>query len=190
MEQISVTSTIEKIQGLIEDNSGDIGRLEHISDFLKKNKPLYNTKIIIVEKKKIIKKESGSEQIKKLIESGKGDPGRLEHIQTMLKKQKKLYESDKQYLENNFKIKIIEKQKGKVKIEKIENKVQGAMPKDWKPDNINKELTNMQDDAKIVKTETTKQKENSGEIEQKKKQLNKLIEERKNTKKRITQSKK
>ena len=196
VEQISVTSTIEKIQGLIEDNSGDIGRLEHISDFLKKNKPLYNTdkkylekkinsKIIIVEKKKIIKKESESEQIKKLIESGKGDPGRLEHIQTMLKKQKKLYESDKQYLENNFKIKIIEKQKGKVKIEKIENKVQGAMPKDWKPDNINKELTNMQDDAKIVKTETTKQKENSGEIEQQKKQLNKLIEERKNNDRKL-----
>ena len=103
----------------------------------------------------------------------------------MLKKQKKLYESDKQYLENNFKIKIIEKQKGKVKIEKIENKVQGAMPKDWKPDNINKELTNMEDDAKIVKTETTKQKENSGEMEQKKKQLNKLIEERKNNDRKL-----
>ena len=149
MEQISVTSTIEKIQGLIEDNSGDIGRLEHISDFLKKNKPLYNTdkkylekkinsKIIIVEKKKIIKKESESEQIKKLIESGKGDPGRLEHIQTMLKKQKKLYESDKQYLENNFKIKIIEKQKGKVKIEKIENEInQLEIQNDlWLNDNV------------------------------------------------------
>ena len=187
MEQISVTSTIEKIQGLIEDNSGDIGRLEHISDFLKKNKPLYNTdkkylekkinsKIIIVEKKKIIKKESEGEQIKKLIESGKGDPGRLEHIQTMLKKQKKLYESDKQYLENNFKIKIIEKQKGKVMIEKIENKVEGAMPKDWKPGNINNELKNIQGDAKIIEKQIIKKKENSGEIDQQKKQLNKLIE--------------
>ena len=196
MEQITVTSTIEKIQRLIDDNSGDIGRLEHISDFLKKNKPLYNTdkkylekkinsKIIIQEKKKIIKKESETEQIKKLIESGKGDPGRLEHIHTMLKKQKKLYESDKQYLENNFKIKIIEKQKGKIKIEKIENKVQGAMPKDWKPANFNNEVKGIQDYVKIVEKQVIKKKENSGKTDQQQKKLNKLIKERKNNEEQL-----
>ena len=40
MEKITVASTIEKIEKLIDNNSGDIGRLEHIIDFLKKKKPL------------------------------------------------------------------------------------------------------------------------------------------------------
>ena len=131
MEKTTVASTIEKIEKLIDNNSGDIGRLEHIIDFLKKKKPLYNTdriylesKInseIIFEEEKPVKKISETEQIQKLMEVGKGDPGRLEHIQTMLKKQKILYESDKQYLKTNFGIKIIQKQKKEVKIEKMEH---------------------------------------------------------------------
>ena len=145
MEKLTVLETIEKIEKLIDENSGDIGRLEHIVDFLKKEKPLYNTDRIYLESKinaeiifeeKIIKKESETEQIKKLTESGKGDPGRLEHIQIMLKKNKNLYESDKQYLESNFGIKIIQKQKEEIKIEQIEqveNRGKGAMPKGWKP---------------------------------------------------------
>ena len=101
MEKFTVLETIEKIEKLIEENSGDIGRLEHIVDFLKKEKPLYNTdriylenKInseIVFEEEKPVKKISETEQIQELMEVGKGDPGRLEHIQTMLKKQKSLY---------------------------------------------------------------------------------------------------
>ena len=83
MQKLTVLDTIEKIEKLIDENSGDIGRLEHIVDFLKKEKPLYNTDRIYLESKinaeiifeeKIIKKESETEQIKKLTESGKGDP--------------------------------------------------------------------------------------------------------------------
>ena len=48
MEKITVASTIEK---LIDNNSGDIGRLEHIIDFLKKKKLLYNTDRIYLENK-------------------------------------------------------------------------------------------------------------------------------------------
>ena len=51
MEKITVASTIEKIEKLIDNNSGDIGRLEHIIDFLKKKKPLYNTDRIYLENK-------------------------------------------------------------------------------------------------------------------------------------------
>ena len=77
MEKITVASTIEKIEKLIDNNSGDIGRLEHIIDFLKKKKPLYNTdriylenKInseIVFEEEKPVKKISKTEQIQKLI---------------------------------------------------------------------------------------------------------------------------
>ena len=103
MDKLSVLVTFDKFEKLIDEYSGDIGRLEHIVDFLKKEKPLYNTDRIYLESKinaeiifeeKIIKKVSESEQIKKLTDSGKGDPGRLEHIQIMLKKNKNLYESD------------------------------------------------------------------------------------------------
>ena len=55
-------------------------------------------------------------KFKKLMKSGKGDPGRLEHIQIMLKKNKNLYESDKQYLESNFGIKIVQNKKKKLKL--------------------------------------------------------------------------
>ena len=43
MEQISVTSTLERIQELIDKNSGDTGRLNHIIDFINNEKPLYKT---------------------------------------------------------------------------------------------------------------------------------------------------
>ncbi len=110
------------------------------------------------EKIKVIKKESTSEQIKKLIESGKGDPGRLEHIETMLKKQKTLYESDKQYLEVNFGIKIIQKQEKEFKIEKIETNGNGAMPKNWKPIDSNPKLDKIPDKIKTEEKEISNTK--------------------------------
>ena len=36
MEQITLAGTVKKIQKLIESNSGDTGRLQHIADFLNK----------------------------------------------------------------------------------------------------------------------------------------------------------
>ena len=191
MEKLTVLKTIEKIEKLIEENSGDIGRLQHIVDFLKKKKPLYNTDRMYLESKinaeivfeeKTIKKESESEQIKKLMDSGKGDPGRLEHIQIMLKKKKNLYESDKKYLESNFGIKIIQKQKEEIKIKHVEqneNKSKGAMPKGWKPGDSEQKLEEISDKIKEEKQEIIEQEKNTKEVDEQKNKLNNLMEERK-----------
>ena len=62
MDQISVTSTLERIQELIDKNSGDTGRLEYILIMLEKDKKLYksdkqylvnNFGISIIESQKI-----------------------------------------------------------------------------------------------------------------------------------------
>ena len=149
MEQITATSTVEKIQELIDNNAGDTGRLNHIIDFINNEKVLYktdriylenklNSKIVITPKKIAPEIEPISEQIKKLIKNGKGEPGRLEHISTMVKNEKKLYKSDKQYLESNFGLVIIEKEKiEKNNVTGNENinlgkKEKGSMPKGWK----------------------------------------------------------
>ena len=166
MEQMTITSTLDKIQELIDSNSGDTGRLNHIIDFINNEKPLYktdktylekklNSKIIIPAKKNIPKEENAGNKIKKLIETGKGDPGRLEHITIMLKNEKTLYDSDKQYLKNNFGIVVIEKkklEKQSTKSEKtinLEEKTKGVMPKNWKPKNENGELEKISKKLKI-----------------------------------------
>ena len=164
MEQMTITSTLDKIQELIDSNSGDTGRLNHIIDFINNEKPLYktdkiylekklNSKVVIPAKKIIPKEENTVNKIKKLMELGEGDPGRLEHITIMLKNEKTLYQSDKQYLENNFGIAVIEKKKSEKKnteteiIIKSEEKIKGVMPKNWKPESENIEL------EKILKKE-------------------------------------
>ena len=105
MDQRTVPHTVKKIQELIDNNLGDTGRLNHIIDFINNEKPLYktdriylenklNSKITIIQKKEVSRKDTTQQQIKKLIEIGKGDPGRLEHILDMLRKEKHLYKSD------------------------------------------------------------------------------------------------
>ena len=79
MEQMTITSTLDKIQELINSNSGDTGRLNHIIDFINNEKPLYktdkiylekklNSKVVIPEKKIIPKEENIQNKIKKLME--------------------------------------------------------------------------------------------------------------------------
>ena len=51
MQQITTTSTLEKIQKLIENNDGDAGRLNHIIDFINNEKQLYKTDKIYLENK-------------------------------------------------------------------------------------------------------------------------------------------
>ena len=51
MQQITKTSTLEKIQKLIENNDGDTGRLNHIIDFINNEKQLYKTDKIYLENK-------------------------------------------------------------------------------------------------------------------------------------------
>jgi len=153
VKQITLEETIKKIQKLIELNSGDTGRLQHIIDFLNKGKPLYKTDKIYLEKKlnstikispkKIIHEENTSIiQIKELMKKGKGDTGRLQHIINTLQNKKPMYLSDGVYLETNFGIKVIQKlekirqeiitnEKSKIEIkDKLKERI--VMPKDWK----------------------------------------------------------
>ena len=131
---------------------------------------------------------------KKLIELGKGDPGRLEHITIMLKNEKTLYESDKQYLENNFGIVVIEKKKlGKENIEReitinLEEKTKEIMPKNWKPKNENGELEKIS--KKLKKEEENMQNKKSKEIDIQKTKLSELIIQRKNNEEKVTQERK
>ena len=202
MEQIAVTSTLKKIQELIDNNLGDTGRLEHIIDFLNNEKPLYttdriylenklNSKIIIEPKKTIPEEDNTPQQIKTLIDTGKGDPGRLEHIIDMLKKEKTFYQSDKQYLENNFGITIIEKQKKVEKkirtktIPKLEEKIKEIMPKDEVSKNKNPELEKIYKKLKKEEEKINIQNKESEEIDIQKLKLNKLIEERENNNEKI-----
>ena len=206
MEQITVTSTLEKIQELIDNNAGDTGRLNHIIDFINNEKPLYNTdrvylenklnsKITITPKKVISEIEPIPEQIKKLIKIGKGDPGRLEHILDMLKKEKTLYQSDKQYLEKKFGIIIIEKLKKKLTSNKIKNKAKNTselkentkkvMPKNWIPNNEKLELDKISKKLKKEEEIIMKQNQDSNEISIQKVKLVELIRERESNDEKI-----
>ena len=112
LQHLTQNEIIQKIQYLIDANDGDIGRLYHILEFLKQNKPLYNSDQLYLENKlqtpfTIINEEKPQEnkllsKIQTLIDSGNGDPGRLQHIYDMLLQNKPLYHSDQTYLENKL----------------------------------------------------------------------------------------
>ena len=112
LQHITQTQIIQRIQYLIDANDGDVGRLYHILEFLKQNKPLYHsdqmylenklqTPFIIIDDEKPKENETLS-KIQELIDSGNGDPGRLQHIYDMLSQNKPLYHSDQVYLENKL----------------------------------------------------------------------------------------
>ena len=197
VEQVTLAHTIKKIQKLIESNSGDTGRLQHIADFLNKEKPLYKTDKAYLEKKlnstitispkKIIHEEdTSSTQIKELIKKGKGDPGRLQHIIDTIEREKPMYLSDKLYLENNFKIKITQKlkkdietgKKTKLKVED-KRKERAVMPKDWKPTNTNLKIEKVSEKLK-TEEEIEMQKKDSNDIRLQKSKLDQLTLTRKN----------
>ncbi|MFB5628596.1 MAG: chromosome segregation protein SMC [Nitrosarchaeum sp.] len=111
-KQITQTQVIERIQQLIDTNDGDVGRLYHILECLKHNKPLYHsdqsylenklsTPFVIVEDEKPQENKILS-KIQLLINSGIGDPGRLQYIYEMVSQNKPLYHSDQVYLENKL----------------------------------------------------------------------------------------
>ena len=207
MEQITVTSTLEKIQELIDSNSGDTGRLNHIIDFINNEKPLYktdkiylekklNSKIVITPKKNIPKEDNTLSKIKKLMETGKGDPGRLEHISITIENEKILYESDRQYLKNNFGIVIIEKEKSKKQNMETgktiipEEKMKGLMPKNW---DLKNESVELQKISKKIKKEEERENthtRDSKEIGIQKIKLNELVIQRKNNEEKLIQERK
>ena len=112
LQHLTQTQIITRIQYLIDANDGDVGRLCHILEFLKLNKPLYHSDQMYLENKlhtlfMIIDDEKPKEnetlsKIQTLIDSGDGDPGRLQHIYDVLSLNKPLYHSDQVYLENKL----------------------------------------------------------------------------------------
>ena len=176
MQQITTTSTLEKIQKLIENNDGDTGRLNHIIDFINNEKQLYktdkiylenklNSKIISQPKKVIPNNEEILKQIRNLIEVRRGDPGRLEYIVTVLENEKKLYKSDKQYLENNFGIIIIKQEN------KETDRKEHRISEEELEVHVTREMTSKNQNVEVKKEE----KMNLQKVE-----LNELIIRRKN----------
>ena len=203
VEQITLAYTIKEIEKLIESNSGDTGRLQHIADFLNKEKPLYKTDKAYLEKKlnstitispkKIIPKEDTSiTQIKELIKKGKGDPGRLQHIIDTIQNERPTYLSDKLYLENNFKIKITQKlkkdietgRKTKLKVED-ERKERAVMPKDWKPIDTNLKIEKISEKLKTEEEKIEIQNNDSKDMGLQKSKLEQLTLARKNNEEKL-----
>ncbi len=113
MSKLTLTQTIENVQSLIDSGDGDPGRLFHILECLKNNKPLYHSDQNYLEKKlqssfsledKPEPTNSGDilPKIQELMNSGIGDPGRLQHIYDMISNNKTLYHSDVSYLESKI----------------------------------------------------------------------------------------
>ena len=111
LEQLSLNQTISRVDSLIDGGNGDAGRLYHILEFLKNNKPLYQSDKIYLENKlesSFSVEEEHVEvnpilpKIKELIDSGNGDPGRLQYIYDTLANDKTLYHSDSIYLQSKL----------------------------------------------------------------------------------------
>jgi len=111
LEQLSLSQTISKVDALIDGGNGDAGRLYHILEFLKNNRPLYHSDQIYLENKlqssfsveeEPVEENTLLPRIKDLIDSGNGDPGRLQYIYDALSNNKLLYHSDADYLESKL----------------------------------------------------------------------------------------
>ena len=111
MQQLSLSETINQVEHLIDSGNGDPGRLYHILEFLKNNKPLYHSDQLYLENKlnspfsideDPIEENDILPKVKELIDSGNGDPGRLQHIYDTLENNKPLYHSDHVYLESKL----------------------------------------------------------------------------------------
>ena len=113
MSQLTLSQTIENVQSLIDSGNGDPGRLYHILECLKNNKPLYHSDQNYLEKKLESsfsledkpEPATGSDvlpRIQELMNTGIGDPGRLQHIYDMISNNKTLYHSDVSYLESKL----------------------------------------------------------------------------------------
>lgn len=115
MQQLSLSETISEVEQLIEGGKGDLGRLCHILEFLKNNKPLYHSDQMYLENKlnspfsldeDPIEENAILPRVQELINTGKGDPGRLQHIYDTLANNKPLYHSDQVYLESKLDVTI------------------------------------------------------------------------------------
>jgi hypothetical protein len=111
LEHLSLNQTISKVDALINSGNGDAGRLYHILEFLKSNRPLYHSDRVYLENKLQSSFSTENEpktenellpKIQVLIDSGNGDPGRLQFIYDTLANNRTLYRSDSLYLESKL----------------------------------------------------------------------------------------
>jgi len=218
MEELTLAQTIEKVDHLMDTGNGDPGRLYHILEFLKNNKPLYHSDQIYLENKlnssfaieeEFVEENTILPKVQQLINSNSGDQGRLQHIYDTLSDAKPLYHSDQVYLESKLNpsikelcIVLVESSKPKQRKEhipptpkkipeKLEEKtnIRGSLPKGWSSTNNTKELTKISKNVENEKQKIEKQRKMSDEINQQRSNLTKLISHREEYEQKITQEK-
>ncbi len=110
---ISTLETLQKIDELIINNQGDIGRLRYIAALLKKGRNLYKSdqnylekkigaRTILEEPKKPSKKDQLLRSVQNLIARGVGDPDRMRYILHSLKKGRDLFKTDIRYVQEKI----------------------------------------------------------------------------------------
>lgn len=111
---ISTPDAILRIKKLIQNNQGDPGRLQYISERLQNGKQLFHSdqiyltnkisaEVLPIEIKKPTKTDERIKEVKRLITLKFGDHGRLQYILHTLQKNKPLYHTDENYLEEKIK---------------------------------------------------------------------------------------
>ena len=106
---ISTPDAILRIKKLIQNNQGDIGRLQYIAERLQNGKKLFRSdhtylinkisaEVIPIQVKKLTEHDEKIKNIKRLIALNIGDQGRLHYILQALQKKNRLYNSDENYL--------------------------------------------------------------------------------------------
>ena len=112
MIELTLPEIIQKIDNEIEAGQYDASRLDNIRESLRRNKPLFNSDQLYLEKilgstfvikeKEEISPDPLLPKVKKLIDSGSGDYGRLQSIYDLLLNGKSLYQSDLNYLQKKL----------------------------------------------------------------------------------------
>jgi len=215
LEQITLTQTITKVEDLIDTGKGDSGRLNHILEFLKNNRPLYQSDQIYLENilNSTFSVEEGPmlentllPKVKELIDSSNGDPGRLQHIYDFIENNRPLYCSDQEYLESKLRTLIKEPSINQVeslkpkqikeyipppkeipKKSEPKSKIQGSLPKSWSPENNSKELDKISDKIKDEQQKIEEQQKISDEINIQRTNLTELTSQRKENEQKVTQ---
>ncbi len=107
---ISTEEAILRIKKVIENQQGDRGRLEFISEALKKGKKLFQSDQNYLKQKILAEvvpskisgpteRERKIKKVKRLMSLNLGEPERLRHILHCLENNRKIYNSDEQYIQ-------------------------------------------------------------------------------------------
>ena len=203
MSQLTLSQTIENVQSLIDSGNGDPGRLYHILECLKNNKPLYHSDQNYLEKKLESsfsledkpEPATGSDvlpKIQELMNSGIGDPGRLQHIYDMISTNKTLYHSDVSYLESKLNESVSPKPAEPQTLPKQTEYIppppppkpapepvsKGTMPKGWDSAPDSSEVEKISKDIQKEEEKIEKQKLISSEIDAHRSKLTQLVSQK------------